>query len=183
MSHAATGAFVTFSESDGGFWLRWWPSEQRSTLYGISKSWPEAMVNVRSWLGAVRRDHSAPDLWAEIAKGQAIPGAADSPEYRKKFSAEELKLLESGLADIGRYISTTQPLDPAAKQQVSKRFAYLLDAAKQGARKIDWLNIFVGQVVNMISNGLLGPEFYGSIMTHATMALNAVFQLGVKLLS
>ena len=48
--------------------------------------------------------------------------------------------------------------------------------------RFDWLNIFVGQVVGMITEGLLKPSFYGPLMTHAGTALNAVFQFGIKLL-
>lgn len=140
LSHAGTGGFAEFSQTDGVFWLRWWPTNQQGALFVRFELWLDVIAAVQSWVIAVLRDHHAPDLWGEIAKTRAIPSAADSPEYRQKFSADELKSLDMALADIERYIVTTQPLDSAGKEQVSRRFAYLRDAARQGIRK-RWLFI------------------------------------------
>jgi hypothetical protein len=182
--HRPTSAYIEISAAnEGGFWLAWWPHSGQSRQCKDANHWQLALGIVNVWLDAVHKDHTAPDLWGELAKGQAIPAAARKTEYEGKFSSEELKLLEAGLEDIERYISATQPLDPPSKQQVHKRFEYLLDAAKHGARKVDWLNIFVGVVIGLVTEGLLDARVYGAIMTHATTVLHAVFQFGVKLLS
>lgn len=135
------------------------------------------------WIVAVNADYRAPDLWGEVAKEKTISGAADKAAYEKPFSAAELKLLETSLADIEHYITTTEPLDQAGQQEVHRRFSYLLDAAKKGARKIDWLNIFIAQIVTMIGAGALDARVYGPVMAHAAAAMNAIFQFGLKLLN
>jgi hypothetical protein len=66
---------------------------------------------------------------------------------------------------------------------VRRRFTYLLDAAKAGARTIDWLNIFVAQIIALGTIGLLDARVYGPVMAHATAVLNAIFQFGLKLLN
>jgi len=116
---------------------------------------PSAHPHVAKWVHAVHDDHHAPDLWGEVAKERTISAAAERHEYEKPFSAAELKQLETALADIEFYITTTQPIDPPGKQKVRNRFAYLLDAAKKGARKVDWLNIFIAQIVALITTGVL----------------------------
>jgi hypothetical protein len=123
VSHRPTDGLCEFSIWDAdGFWVHWWPSRQQSQRYEGSKTWPRAMEYVLDWLTAVTTDHHAPDLWGEVAKEKTISGAAEKAEYEKPFSAAELKLLETSLADIEHYITTTQPLDPARKQEVHRRF-------------------------------------------------------------
>jgi hypothetical protein len=172
---------LDISPHQDGWWLSWWP-DLGGSRYTSATSYQTALGIIGGWLARVRADHEAPDLWGEIKKGTAIPEAAQRTEYEKQFSAAELKQLEAALADIERYIATTQPLDPSGKQEVHKHFEYLLDAAKKGARKIDWLNVFVAQMVAMVVAGLLDPKVYGPVMAHAAQALNAIFQLGLKLL-
>lgn len=122
-------------------------------------------------------------MWSEVSKSNAISGASElTAEYQKPFSAAELQQLEKALPEIERYIATTQPLNDADKEQVHKRFAYLLDAAKQGARKIDWLNIFVAQIIALVTAGLVDPKIYSAVMSHAATVLNAIFHLGLKLI-
>lgn len=183
ITHTPTDAQCKFSRfQDGGFWLHWWPSRNQSVRYDNAPSWQFALNFVVDWLAAVEADHRAPDLWGEVAKEKTISGAAARTEYENPFSVAELKLLETSLADIEHYIEATQPLDPAAKQAVHSRFVYLLDAAKNGARKIDWLNIFIAQIVTMVVSGLLDPRVYGAVMSHAATVLNAIFQFGLKLI-
>lgn len=183
LTHPQTSARFEFSaHHGGGLWLVWWPNSARGEHFLSAHSWGDALSAVAGWLSVVHDDHLAPDLWGEITKEKTISGAANSADYQNSFSPGELKLLETGLADIEHYITTTQPLDPAGQDAVHKRFTYLLDAAKRGARKIDWINIFVGQLVGLVMLGLIDPKFYRPVMAHAATALNAVFHFGLKLI-
>ena len=183
LRHPPTKAHFEFSyRQQGGWWLEWWPQNEDGQRHTGVGDWGYALNHVADWLRIVHRDHDAPDMWAEAAKEKTITGATASSKYQEQFSPAELKQLETGLTDIEQYITATQPLDPAGKQAVQSRFAYLRAAAKRGLQKVDWLNIFVGQVVEMITAGLLDARFYAPLMAHATTALNAVFQFGLKLL-
>jgi len=184
LTHQPTSSHISVSHTGDKYWAVAWPQPQ-----GISESsyfnpeWRAIARFAQLWVAAVKQNHAAPDLWAEVAKTNALQDAAGHPDPNgKPFSESELKQLDSGLDDIELYITSTQPLDPTGTQEVKRRFAYLRAAAKRAATKVDWLNIFVGQLVQMVQSGLFDPKFYQPLMQHAASALNAVFQFGVKLL-
>lgn len=182
ITHRPTGSYFAFSyRSSGaaGLWLSWWPTDEER--FGGVDSWYEARAYIDRWLQRVKQDHDAPDLWGQLAKGRMEPDPSSAALF-KPFSAPELKQLEAGLDDIERYVTTTQPLDPSGEKAVRGRFAYLRDAARAGARKIDWWNIFVSQAVAMVTEGILSPTFYQPLMAHATGALAAVYKFGHRLI-
>ena len=137
LTHKPTGSYLEFSlwSADGHYvsWRPMFPSGDRS--HG-AKHWREAQSIIATWLTLVRAEDEAPDLWGSLSAQQAIPNAADHATASQPFSAGELKLLDEGLADIESYVVTTQPLDPDARDQVKRRFAYLREAARTGVRKI-----------------------------------------------
>jgi hypothetical protein len=65
---------------------------------------------------------------------------------------------------------------------VRGRFAYLLGAAKRGILKVDWLNLLVGQIVSLVTEGVLDASLWHPVMSHAHKILNGIFQFGVRLL-
>jgi hypothetical protein len=182
--HKPTAAQLEFSfmPQGDGHWLTWLPMFQSGERSKWAKNWTQARDTIVTWVRVVKGNHEAPDLWRALKAQGAIPDAAARADQSSPFSAADLKLLDAALDDIEAFVVTTQPLDPDGRTQVSRRFAYLREAARSGARKIDWLNIFVGQVVGMVTTGLLQPSFYGPLMSHAATAFNAVFNFGVKLL-
>ncbi len=182
VKHTPTGSFVEVSHHDGGFWITWWPGPTGAKVSETFPDWRTTLPTVRDWVAKVAQEHGAPDLWAEIAKQNALPEAAASTGYRTPFAADELQQLKTSLASIEHFITTNGRLDAASAQQIHERFAYLLDAAKITSRKIDWLNIFVGQMIGLVTAGLLDPKLYGSVMAHAATTLTSVFHFGIKLL-
>jgi len=182
ITHPPTGGVCEFTHYRDDFWLDWWPSRGKGRMLQSASVWQDAIVYLVDWIAAIKEDHCAPDLWGEIAKEKTISAASVGHQYAQPFSPAELKQLESSLVDIEHYIATTQPLDPAQKTTLHLRFEYLLDAAKNTPRKVDWLNIFVAQMITLVTTGLLDPSVYGRVMAHAATALNAIFQFGLKLL-
>jgi hypothetical protein len=183
ITYVPTQAHLEFSSyQGGGFWLSWAPILPSGRRYGPADTWNNARYMMAAWLDVVKQDHEAPDLWGALKAQRAITGETAQAEASKPFSPTELKLLEAGLDDIERYVITTQPLDPDGREHVKGRFRYLADAARSGARKIDWLNIFVGQMVSLVTEGVLQTSFYRPLMAHAAAALQSVFQFGLKLL-
>src|SRR4051812_46454495 len=173
LRHHATDASISFSNWENGWWISWWPSQGQGRRYEGCRAWSSAATVIQSWFSAVEADHVAPDLWGEVAKEKIISNAADQPDSRSEFKPEELKELEARLGDIEQYLTTTQALAPDQREDVRRRFDYLREAAQRGPRKIDWLNIFVGQVVAMVAQGLLDSKHYGPVMAHAAAALNS----------
>ena len=184
--HKPTGSHLEFSlNSNGvtGHWLDWSPMFPSGQRYMSATTWASASRVIDAWVSIVKQNHEAPDLWAAVRAQTALPtAAARTSEPSDPFTPSELKLLEAGLDEVEHFIISTQPLDPGGRDQVHKRFGYLRDAARRGVRKIDWLNIFVGQVVGMIMERILDPASYAPVMTHAGKALASVFKFGAKLL-
>jgi hypothetical protein len=182
--HKPTESYLDFSFwTDGGHWMTWRPTFPSGERSAAAENWNTATRVINLWVEIVRRNHEAPDLWGALRSQTAIPdAAARAGGHSLPFTPKELKLLDEALADVERYI-TTQPLGPDARQGVTSRFTYLKEAARAGVRKVDWLNIFVSQMVGMVVNGVVKPSFYGPVMAHAKTALNAVFQFGGQLLT
>ena len=86
------------------------------------------------------------------------------------------------LDEVEAFIEARQPLTPDQKANVRSRFQYLLGAAKRGLGRIDWINIFVGQVVSLFTDGVLESSLYKQVMGHAWTALKGVLHLGAKMI-
>jgi hypothetical protein len=139
---------------------------------------------VAAWIEEVKDNHDAPDLWAEAAKARYVTDAAgDVGADNTPFTPAEIESLKPRLDEVEAYIESRQPLDEQQKRIVQGRFSYLLGAAKRGVGRIDWLNIFVGQVVEMVVEGVMKSSLYGDVMRYAGTTLSKVItQLGARLL-
>jgi hypothetical protein len=127
-----------------------------------------------SWLQAVKSDHDAPDLWAEARKEHQLSDAAGVVGGdNRPFTPEEVRELEPRLREIAAYIESRQPLDAEQKEQLQGRFEYLVGAAKRGLGRIDFLNIFVGQMFQMATDGVIHSSAFGAVMSHAWTLLRA----------
>jgi hypothetical protein len=80
------------------------------------------------------------------------------------------------LDEISEYIRATHTHDDAANEQVTKRFFYLKSAATRLGR-IDWLSIFVGQMVSMASNGIFNAAALSDVMHFAGTAFHTMIKL------
>jgi hypothetical protein len=179
--HRPTRANFRVSSSDKSLWLTFWPSQNRN-YRSFADSWREVLPMVRSWLADVRTDHDAPDLWGEIRKARLEADASAHPELLQPFSAAERKQLEAGLDELEEFVVNAGPPDPSRTQAIRGRFAYIRGAASRAAAKIDWWNLFAGQVVGMVTEGLLSSTVYPTLMAHAKTAPMAVFKFTAPLL-
>jgi hypothetical protein len=184
ITHAPTGSYFEFAHAphSDGFWLSWSPMFTDGRRYAGAGDWFEAAGIVAQWCGQTKEDHDAPDLWGELSKQAAIPKVAGQGADSQPFTPDELRLLEAGLDDIEHFITSSQPLPPDAVATVHGRFQYLREAAKRGVRKVDWLNIFVGQMISLVAERILVSSFYQPLMAHAATALKTVFDFGLKLI-
>lgn len=150
--------------------------------------WPYVRDVVEtSWLRPLAEHHQTADLWMQSRVELTIPNTttADIDEDGQDFSPfsqEELILVEVGLREIREFIVTEQQLDGPDAQRLARRFEYLLDAAKRGVGRIDWLNIFAGQIFSMAATGLIDSRIVGSVSGHAARLLGALYNFGIKLI-
>jgi hypothetical protein len=182
-THRPTKSRIVLSVPKADFYLQWWPAFAPGECIAAAYNWNTALVLVVKWLNVVKTNHDAPDLWAEARKARQLTDAAGQvTEANTPFSPAELELLKPKLDEVEAYIESRQPLDAEQKKIVRGRFQYLLGAAKRGLGRVDWLNIFVGQIFQMFADGVLNSSLYGEVMRHAVTALGSVIRLGSKLL-
>lgn len=179
--HVPTGAFFLISRSDRSWFCQYWPDIDNSRQDSAS-DWRELFFLISKWLIIVEENHSVPDLWAEAAKVRFAenedPSVADGP-----FTNDELQKLAAGLEDIEQFIVTTQQLDSESQRHLRGRFAYLLAAAKRGMSKIDWRNIFVGEMVSLTVAGVLSSGYFQQIMIHAVKVIGPVINGVLRLVN
>lgn len=179
--HLPTQSRFEVSLSGENHWLTWWPKLGNRDTHFFTPSWGSVVQLVEIWAQEVKKSHDAPDLWAEARKAQQFANAVDEAQ-NTPFTKEELKQLGPKLDEVEAFIETRQPLTPEQKANVHSRFQYLLGAAKRGLGRIDWVNIFVSQVLALFVGGVLESSLYKEVMGHAWTALTGVLHLGAKMI-
>lgn len=184
ITHLPTQSHCTFGEAhEGKVYVSWWPKFRDGEPVLWASGWAAALPTVRYWIAGVKENHDAPNLWAEAAKVRSVTDAASDVEAdNTPFTREELDALKPKLDEIQAFIASRQPLDERRQHELQGRFRYLLGAAKRGMGRIDWLNIFVGQVFQMFVDGMLQSSLFGEVMRHAATALGTILRVGTKLL-
>jgi hypothetical protein len=181
--HRPTQSYIEFSLSTDKIWMPWWPAFGPGDRMHFVQNWTAAIETTVRWMRQVKADHDAPDLWAEAFKARQLTDAAGHTEGdNTRFTPAEIEIIKPKLDEIEAYIESRQPLDAQQKKIVRGRFQYLLDAAKRGLGRIDWINIFVGQTMQMFTDGVVNSSLYGEVMRHAWTALGSVIRIGSKLL-
>ncbi|MGE0448023.1 MAG: hypothetical protein AB7Q29_00385 [Vicinamibacterales bacterium] len=183
--HAPTQSRFDFSlVSDDKYWSDWWPAVSGAKSGGDKfRFWPECVRIVQLWAEEVRRNHEAPDLWAEAAKAHWLTDAAGEVQAdNSPFNPAEIELLKPKLEEVRAYIEAQQELTGAQAGALQARFHYLLGAAKRGMGRIDWMNIVVSQIVQLFTNRILDSSLYQDVMRHASATLGTVLHLGSKFL-
>lgn len=122
-----------------------------------------------------------PDLWAEAMKARQFANTIDDAE-NTPFTQDELKQLGPKLDEVEAFIETRQPLTPDQKSSLHSRLQYLLGAAKRGVGRFDWKNIFMGQIVQLVMDGILDSASYGHVMAHAGTLLTGLFHAAKKMI-
>jgi hypothetical protein len=180
--HRPTQCHMGFSSGDR-LWVNWWPRLPNGHDSLFCDRWNEVLPFVAAWIGSVKENHDAPDLWAEAAKARGLTDAvADTAADNTPFSAAEIEALKPQLNEVEAYIHARQPLNEGQTKTLHARFQYLLDAAKRGVGRIDWLNILVAQILSLFTNGTVHPSIYGDVMRHAFSAIGSVWQHAARLL-
>lgn len=175
--HRKTNYIFQFGDWSGGgtarYHLTWQPAYHAAQTDTYSETWPAVIHVVAKWVAAIADEHRAIDLWKTV--GEAIPAPATQPfnEENTPFSDAERKAIVARLDELEHYIAETHHLPEAQRQEVAGRLDYLKGAAGRLGR-IDWRNIFVGQMVAMVFDRLVPPGALHSIMQFAFQAFQAL---------
>jgi len=110
----------------------------------------DSMLKVlTTWLGYVKREFEAPDLWAAAYEEKKFAEAAASEPTNAPFSLEEQQYIASQLNEIKEFLRKTHDLTQEKLSFIEDRLSYLEDATKRQGRR-DWMHLALGVIFSII---------------------------------
>jgi hypothetical protein len=129
------------------------------------------------WLGIVRQEAEAPDLWASIAQETALPKAAASPTLDNRlFTLTERSLITTRLDDIKAQVLEGQMFATEEAETIEREFAHLRESSERLGRK-DWLNNLLGGLVGLAITLALDPARSRGILRLAGEAFQSLWDM------
>lgn len=112
--------------------------------------WAGLRVAFESWVGYLRREVLAPDLWASVSQARQLTDAASTEEPgNAAFRESEQKEISAALHEIKQFLFTTQSLTDEHRKFVTGRLDYLEASSKRMGRK-DWFNLTAGVLLSIV---------------------------------
>ena len=79
----------------------------------------------------------------------------------------------TGFAELRSFLETRYVQEPD-RPQLTSRFRYLIEAAHRGVGRIDWLNIFIAQMLTMAVSGVIPSTAWGDAMRMAATLFHSL---------
>jgi hypothetical protein len=117
-------------------------------------NWAGKISMLEIWLGYLKREIHAPDLWSALAQEKELFSLEPAGEANAPFNADEQAQIKRAIDEISVYITTTYSLAGEPLAKVNRKLDYLIDASTRLGR-IDWKNIFVGAIVGLVLEQLI----------------------------
>jgi len=156
--HTPTGYYFMFDFQNDLHFCEYSPGEVSSEAKAYSGDWVNERNKAREWLDNVKRETSAPDLWAAIAQErQLVSDASRATDGNAPFIPAEQQRIRAGIEELRTYILTTQSLAADHAAFVTRRLNYLADASERLGRK-DWINMAVGVITTIVLNAMFAPD-------------------------
>jgi hypothetical protein len=121
--------------------------------------------------GFLKRELSAPDLWASIQAERQFMSGGPITTANSAFDQDEKERISRSLNEIRGFLENTQKLSEGQQAIVSSRLAHLEDAANRVGRK-DWLAIAYGTLVNIAVTAALTTEQAQAFIHFAASSLS-----------
>ena len=174
--HQASGYYFIFDNYEG-FLARWSPDNERESGSGNPGSWRSQIAQFNTWLGYLKREIEAPDVWGAISQETQVLEAA-SDEDNTPFTKDEKTYIRAGIDEIEQYLLTAHKLDP---ELIESRLKYLVESSERLGRK-DWKNLLLATLVSIIIQAAVSPEAAREIFRFVGAALIQILQHGPLLL-
>ncbi len=170
ISHQPTKYYFIFGEHS----VHYSPGRQQKTVFESGfHSWAAKESALREWLAELRQEVDAPDLWASIGPERELANAALADEVENTlFNENELRLIGNVLDDLRKEIGSMEQSEMRQAAIIDNQFAYMRQASTRMGRK-DWLMLFYGDLVNILTNFLISPEQVHQILGGAATALQS----------
>lgn len=151
--------YYLFDHLDGKHLAEFSPGPAGLVQRSHPSSWHDHRQHFSIWLNSLRQELEEPDLWLTNDEGSdqqmnlaLIPLDVFRPTTdNSAFVEQEIKGITRLLSAMGNAIRQSTDLSAEQHRITREKLEYLEDAAKKHGR-IDWLNIFVGTMVNILSS-------------------------------
>ena len=128
------------------------------------------------WLTYLKREVAAPDLWAIAIQSKEFASVATQVESdNTTFSTGERKYIVEKLAEIEKYLVTTDQVNSDHREFVHLQFKYLAESAERLGRK-DWKNNLVGVITNIVIAVVFAPQRTQELFTMIASAFLPLFK-------
>jgi hypothetical protein len=132
-------------------------------------TWDYQLRYVGEWLGYLRRELDAPDVWSNIAAGPGL----DAGTSNAAFTPTELTVIAERLAQIEARIGEVKALQQGEAQYVHETLEYLRETARTEGRR-NWFNMAVGVIFSIVLFLALPPELAGALFRFAVERLQGL---------
>jgi hypothetical protein len=141
------------------------------------RQWPDVMRSARTWAEGLKRELSAPDLWAAIEAEREFMSGVPTSASNSPFDQQEKAQIVRSLREIKDFLINTQQLSEDQKVLTSGRLAELEEAAYRLGRK-DWILIAIGTMMNIVVSAGFNPEQAQALVHFASNALRWLTAVG-----
>lgn len=165
--------WFAFAQDDKGrHYVEYRPGRGSERTQRNGLPWGVAVDAFAHWLEAVRREHEAPDLWADLAgEGAHAVGVENTP-----FTPAEQVQISRVLRELSENVRANFELTAGQLAAIDERLTYLEDAAgREGIGRIDWRNIFVGAFVTLGLEAVLRSDVVRAAVMFGLHALVGLF--------
>jgi hypothetical protein len=175
LRHLPSEASFTFDFEDNQHWANYTPGYDRPLDERAAGNWDGQLNYVKQWLGYLKREWLAPNLWAELqAQRDLVAGLAEHADGNTPFTNEEQAEIARKLGEVKTYVRQTRDLTGAQYEAIETKLDYLAGAAGRLGR-FDWRNTFVGAFVGAVIQSELPPEPVQDILNLALRGLGHLF--------
>lgn len=130
------------------------PGNQSPESHSAPGGWGGELVRVGRWLGYVRRELAAPDLWAEVGRQRQLLALPRPETENAPFTEDERRLISEQLRGLKELLESRYDLQDEQMDEVSARLGELEDAATRLGR-LDWGRIMVAELVGLFVRSVI----------------------------
>jgi hypothetical protein len=143
--------------------------------------WNNELTYVRWWLGLVKREYEAPDLWGELGKQRELMGGELALVGNAPFTPDEQRQIEAQLQETKAFVRKSFELTEAQYGAIEARLDYLVEASGRMGR-VDWRTAFAGVFLTAIVMGMLPSDVVREVMEIALRGLAGLFGVDIPAL-
>jgi len=173
LTHEATGHFFEFDTRSSLSFLTFSPGRDAPEEGVTFKSWPLLWGVVEDWIGFLKREIEAPDLWAAALEASELADASMAED--KPFTDEEREEARRGIETVRKKLLERGDLQEHTAA-INERLDRLEDAIAHSSRWA-WFHTAIGVIFTIATACSLSPAVARELFQH----LNAVFQGTLRL--